>query len=151
MSASPAWSVVAVRPAPRSAGCVQAGDVNGDGDDDVIVGAYRHDNGQTDEGRADLYLGSATGLASAPAWTTESDQASTDYGYGARTAGDLNGDGYADVVVAAPGFDNGQTDEGKAWVYLARPVASIARLPGAPKATGSAPVWGVRRFSRRRG
>lgn len=95
-----------------------AGDVNGDGYDDVIVGASRHDNGQTDEGRAYLYLGSATGLASAPAWTTESDQASTDYGYGARTAGDLNGDGYADVVVAAPGFDNGETDEGKAWVYL---------------------------------
>ena len=40
------------------------------------------------------------------------------FGYGTRTAGDLNGDGYADVVVAAPGFDNGQTDEGKAWVYL---------------------------------
>ena len=119
LSASPAWSAVGGQTGARfGRDAYTAGDVNDDGYDDVIVGAYRHDNGQTDEGRAYLYLGSATGLASAPAWTTESDQASTDYGYGARTAGDLNGDGYADVVVAAPGFDNGQTDEGKAWVYL---------------------------------
>ena len=116
---APAWSAVGGQAGARfGSDAYTAGDVNGDGYNDVIVGAYRHDNGQTDEGRAYLYLGSATGLASAPAWTTKSDQAGADYGYGARTAGDLNGDGYADVVVAAPGFDNGQTNEGKAWVYL---------------------------------
>ncbi len=116
---SPAWSAVGGQAGARfGSDAYTAGDVNGDGYDDIVVGAHRYDNGQTDEGRAYLYLGSAAGLASASAWTTESDQVSADYGYGARTAGDLNGDGYADVVVAAPGFDNGQTDEGKAWVYL---------------------------------
>ena len=52
-----------------------AGDVNGDGYGDVIVGAYRYDNGQTDEGGPIVYLGVGSGLAPAAVWTAESDQA----------------------------------------------------------------------------
>ena len=37
--------------------------MNGDGFSDVIVGAYHYDNGQADEGRAFVYLGSAAGLS----------------------------------------------------------------------------------------
>ena len=95
-----------------------AGDVNGDGYGDVIVGAYFHDNGQTDEGRAFVYLGSGAGLATSPAWTAESDQAFSSFGSSVATAGDVNGDGYGDVIVGAYGYDNGQTNEGRAYVYL---------------------------------
>src|SRR5207249_3872644 len=95
-----------------------AGDVNGDGFDDVIVGAPFYDNGQTDEGRAYVYLGSASGLAASPVWIAESDQASAHFGASVATAGDVNGDGRADLIVGAPLFDNGQTDEGRAFVYL---------------------------------
>ncbi len=94
-----------------------AGDVNGDGYDDVIVGADGFDNGQADEGRAYVYHGSATGLSSTAAWTAESDLGSIYFGRSVNTAGDVNGDGYADVVVGAPGYDNGQRDEGRAYVY----------------------------------
>jgi uncharacterized repeat protein (TIGR01451 family) len=94
-----------------------AGDVNGDGYADVIVGAYAFDNGQADEGRAFVYHGSATGLSVTPGWTAESDQASALFGYSVGTAGDVNGDGYADVIVGARFFDNGQTNEGRAFVY----------------------------------
>ena len=45
-----------------------AGDVNGDGFEDVVVGAILYDNGLSDEGRAYLYLGSAVGLSAQPAW-----------------------------------------------------------------------------------
>jgi Ca2+-binding RTX toxin-like protein len=45
-----------------------AGDVNGDGFDDVIVGAWQYDHGQTDEGAVWLYLGSSGGLATSSAW-----------------------------------------------------------------------------------
>ena len=72
-----------------------AGDVNGDGFADVIVGAHRYDNGQTDEGRAFVYHGSAAGLSLTASWTAESDQANAQFGYSVATAGDVNGDGYS--------------------------------------------------------
>ena len=58
-----------------------AGDVNGDGYADVIVG-----DGTT----AWLYRGSSSGVSTVPAW-----EKSLRY---ARGAGDVNGDGYADII-----------------------------------------------------
>ena len=94
-----------------------AGDVNGDGYSDVIVGAYLYDNGQTNEGRAYLYQGSATGLSTTAAWTAESDQASANFGISVSSAGDVNGDGYSDVIVGAYRYDNAEINEGKVYVY----------------------------------
>ncbi len=94
-----------------------AGDVNGDGYSDVIVGAYGYNNGQAGEGKAFVYFGSASGLSASANWTAESDQAGAEFGYRVSTAGDVNGDGYSDVIVGALYYDNGQTDEGKVYVY----------------------------------
>ncbi len=95
-----------------------AGDVNGDGFSDVIVGAPFYDNGQSDEGRAFVYLGTASGLAAAPAWTAESDQVNANFGWSVATAGDVNGDGFSEVIVSATNFENGQAQEGRAFVYM---------------------------------
>ncbi|HMU08574.1 MAG TPA: FG-GAP-like repeat-containing protein [Ferruginibacter sp.] len=94
-----------------------AGDVNGDGYSDVIVGAGRYDNGQTDEGAAFVYHGSPTGINTIAAATVESNQVNAQMGFPVAAAGDINGDGYSDVIVGAPKYDNGQTDEGRAFVY----------------------------------
>jgi hypothetical protein len=94
-----------------------AGDVNGDGFSDVIVGAYLYDNGQTNEGQAFVYHGSAVGLSTTAAWTGESNQADALFGISVATAGDVNGDGFSDVIVGAWAFDNPHTDEGRAFVY----------------------------------
>ena len=94
-----------------------AGDVNGDGYSDVIVGADRYGNGQSREGRAFVYHGSATGLSATADWTAEGDQAGAEFGSSVGTAGDVNGDGYSDVIVGAYLYDNGETDEGRAFVY----------------------------------
>ncbi len=94
-----------------------AGDVNHDGYDDVIVGAPDYDNGSTDEGRAFVFHGSATGLSPTPNWTAESDQAGAVFGWSVASAGDVNGDGFDDVIVGAPYADYGQAEEGAVAVY----------------------------------
>ena len=97
-----------------------AGDVNGDGYADVVVGAHFYNysyGGATDAGRAFVYHGSATGLSATADWTAESDQGGALFGFPVGAAGDVNGDGYADAMVGAILYDNGQRDEGRAFVY----------------------------------
>ena len=94
----------------------------------MIVGAPFFDNGQTDEGRAFVYLGCASGLGAAAAATRESNQASAHFGTSVASAGDVNGDGFDDVIVGAPCYDNGQTDEGR--------VLRLPRLRARPRSSG---------------
>ncbi len=102
-----------------------AGDVNHDGFDDVIVGAPLYDNGQTDEGAAFVFLGGPNGIAgggpAAASARLESNQANATFGVSVASAGDVNHDGYADVIVGAEYYDSGQTDEGAAFVFLGSP------------------------------
>lgn len=95
-----------------------AGDVNGDGYSDVIIGASGFDNGQSDEGRIFVYHGSASGLHASPDWTAESNNPGAHFGRSLHTAGDVNNDGYSDVIIGAPYWDNPTAGEGGAWVYL---------------------------------
>jgi hypothetical protein len=118
LGATPAWTAAGNQVSAFFGRSVaSAGDVNGDGFSDVIVGATAYDNGQDNEGRSFVYHGSASGLGTTPAWTTESDQAGALLGDSVATAGDVNGDGFDDVIVAAEEYDQGQTDEGAAFVY----------------------------------
>ncbi len=94
-----------------------AGDVDGDGYDDLLIGADSYDAGEADEGRAYLYLGSAAGLSATPSWSGESDQAAAYYGHALTGLGDINSDGYDDIVVGAYRYDNGHVDEGRLFIY----------------------------------
>jgi len=122
-----------------------AGDINGDGYDDVIITALLYDNGQTDEGRVFAYYGSATGLSASPNWMAESNQVCPGFGVSAGTAGDVNGDGYDDVIVGAPGYDAGQTDEGQAFVYYgsAASPSSTANWTAESNQAGGGLGWSV--------
>ncbi|MEW5985467.1 MAG: VCBS repeat-containing protein [Chloroflexota bacterium] len=117
-----------------------AGDVNGDGYGDVIIGALLYDNGQVDEGRAFVYFGSTTGLTSIPDWTAESDQAYAWFGRSVGTAGDINGDGYAEVAIGTDRYDNNQTDEGRAFVYYGNGSAGLSLSPRQRRSDNSAPL-----------
>ncbi len=117
LSTAASWTAESDQAAADLHSVATAGDVNGDGYSDVIVGAYLYDNGEVDEGRAYVHHGSPSGLSAAASWTTESNQASAAFGYSVATAGDLDGDGYSDVIVGAYGYDNGQSNEGRAYVY----------------------------------
>ena len=48
---------------------LSSADVNGDGFDDLLVGADEHDTGAGPVGGAFLYTGSASGLSTTPSWT----------------------------------------------------------------------------------
>jgi hypothetical protein len=91
--------------------------VNGDGYADVIVGAPFWTDDQTNEGGVFVYPGTGSGLSLVPAWHKTSDQTDALFGWSVGTAGDVNGDGYADVIVGAPFWNGGQANEGGAWLY----------------------------------
>jgi len=131
LAALPAWTAEGQQPGAGFGSAVAgAGDVNGDGYADVIVGAPGYDNGQNDEGQVFLYLGSAAGLQATPVWTAESNQALSHFGSAVAGAGDVNGDGFADVIVGADLYDDGEVDEGRAFVYL-----------GSPSGLSPVPAW----------
>jgi hypothetical protein len=76
-----------------------AGDVNGDGYDDVIVGARGYDGPDSGEGRAWLFNGTGSGVASSPAWYGEGNGVNKLFGRTLAGPGDVNADGYDDVLV----------------------------------------------------
>ena len=138
---SPAPDSAARRSSRRTDGSRRtgAGDVNGDGYDDLLVGAERYDNGQVDEGRVYLFYGSATGLSPTPNWSAESDVAGASSAQ-RTTAGDVNGDGYADVIIGARRVHQrrGQRGSSLPLFWLACRVGR-RRRPGRGRATRAAP------------
>ncbi len=108
-----------------------AGDVNGDGFDDVLVGAPWFDDGGDNVGAAYLFLGSATGLGDTPVWQAQGSQEDTLFGQAVASAGDVNGDGRADIIIGAPGYQNNKNEEvGAAFVYLGTAIGAT-----------SSPMW----------
>jgi hypothetical protein len=94
-----------------------AGDVNGDGYGDVIVGARLNSAGGMFAGRSYIYFGDR--LMDNIADVTMTGEAAFDYfGRSVSTAGDVNKDGYCDVIVGAYCNYPGETDAGSAYIYF---------------------------------
>ncbi|QLH81861.1 integrin alpha [Halosimplex pelagicum] len=96
-----------------------AGDVNGDGVDDLIVGAPRNGSAGPNTGAAYIVYGpaneSSVNLSQADVVLRGADNNDL-AGWSVSTAGDVNDDGYADVVVGAPYNDSTAVNAGAAYV-----------------------------------
>jgi Ca2+-binding RTX toxin-like protein len=104
-----------------------AGDVNGDGYADVVIGA-RFANGGVGAGY--VVFGTPSGLpssvdlaavaAGSGGFVIQGGTANDNVGWWVASAGDVNGDGFDDVIIGAPGTDRtgGAFDAGAAYVVF---------------------------------
>ncbi|MCF0063477.1 FG-GAP-like repeat-containing protein [Dyadobacter chenwenxiniae] len=106
-----------------------AGDVNGDGYSDIVTGANTYDKGQVDEGAAFVWLGMADGVSAAPVVTLEGNQEGAQFGFSVASAGDVNGDGYGDIIIGAKYYDNGTPTEGAAFIYYGSKIGLNQNTP----------------------
>ncbi|HUD71532.1 MAG TPA: FG-GAP-like repeat-containing protein [Dongiaceae bacterium] len=92
-----------------------AGDFNGDGHPDFIIGAQQAGY----EGKAFVYYGGPS-LDATPDFTLtgESTGYLTGFGASVASAGDMNGDGFGDVIVGAPLYGSGGNQNGRAYLFF---------------------------------
>ncbi|MBX3273162.1 MAG: FG-GAP repeat protein [Sandaracinaceae bacterium] len=103
------------------ASVAKAGDVNGDGYADALIGIPDTSNPELREGNAYLYLGGPDGLSDTPSVTFDNplNRVNGWFGGTVRGVGDFDGDGYGDVAIAASGQD-------AVYVYLGGPAGPAA-------------------------
>jgi len=119
-----------------------AGDVNNDGYDDILIGAYGNDDAASGAGAAYLIYGTGAALTSVSLSTAvefTGEAAADSAGYTVAKAGDVNGDGYSDFLVGAFGNDDGGSGAGAVYlIYGSGAVLSGASLSTAVQFTGEA-------------
>jgi hypothetical protein len=102
-----------------------AGDVNGDGVDDLVIGARFADPNGDKSGQAYVVFGSQTpfsasidlsSLDGTNGFAINGAAAGDNLGWSVSGAGDFNADGFADILLGAPGADANGTDSGAAYV-----------------------------------
>ncbi|MBC8048264.1 MAG: FG-GAP repeat protein, partial [Fimbriimonadaceae bacterium] len=93
------------------------GDVNGDGFSDIAIGAPEYTNTHSGEGAVFVFHGSPSGLLTTPSFVSYGGQDSSGYGRCVSIEGDVDGDGFDDLIIGAHEYDNPQKNEGRVWLH----------------------------------
>lgn len=126
LSATPNWVAYGGSATANFGSSVAAlGDVNGDTFADIVVGAPGWDR-DTDigyeDGKVMVFYGTASGLGDTPSWTFEGELPYAQLGYAVAGPGDINQDGFNDLLVGAPTHGYGTNylhlGEGKVYLFL---------------------------------
>ncbi|MDD3993238.1 MAG: FG-GAP-like repeat-containing protein [Desulfobacteraceae bacterium] len=119
LSGEPAWTYLGQEAGGLFGSAVSsAGDVDGDGFDDIMIGAYLEDGGGLiDSGRCYFFQGSENGISSVPMMVLEGGQEGDWFGASIAAVGDVNNDGFDDVLLGAPGHTGGDGGSGVAYLY----------------------------------
>lgn len=100
------------------------GDLNGDGYNDLLLGAPQQNNLETDEGNVFMFFGKpswpASVISADVTFDNPADQANSWFGVSASATADLNGDGLSDLLVGASVHDSPEVDEGAVFLYFGR-------------------------------
>ncbi len=116
-----------------------AGDINGDGRSDILVGATNNDLGAAEAGAAYLISGSASsGLVSSALAVFLGERAGDYAGSSVAGPGDINRDGRNDVVIGAARENYSGSDAGAAYIYLAPLSGSLSLTDAHGKIVGAA-------------
>lgn len=107
-----------------------AGDVNGDGIDDILIGAVNADPNGYASGAGYVVFGRSTGFTStlqlaaldgSSGFAIQGQSANDNAGSSVGAAGDVNGDGIDDIIVGAPGSDANGYGSGASYVIFGSP------------------------------
>ena len=119
------------------------GDIDGDGFDDWVVGALHFAGSLDSEGVAYIYRGGPQGITASTIAEADSRLEASQsgaarlanlYGFDAQGAGDVNNDGFIDIIVGKAFYDNGELNEGAAFIYNGEPFPANPNQPPVPNA-----------------
>ena len=121
-----------------------AGDINGDGTPDLIIGARTADRNGVDSGAAFVVFGKSSTtavelsdvVAGTGGFVINGVSAGDEAGFSVGGIGDFNGDGTADVIVGARNDDPNGADSGAAFVVYGKSTTAAVELSDVEAGTG---------------
>lgn len=102
-------------------------DINGDGYEDIVIGAYLLNS---NDGAVYIFYGSKSGISNnspGSADATVSGESGQSGNFGSAIAlGDVDGNGFADVIVGAPNYTVSAAGDGKVYIFYSQSSSGVA-------------------------